>query len=141
MKTKVENWTYEGPESGVVQPRNLKGTNGRCSVKPGTEGAMVLDIAGIKFEVPRGLAEELCAALTSALRPYAGMSIFERLMDELDVVIDRLQSGDPAEDGRDPGRAEALCKSLATIRNPYQPDYPGEKERAMERWAARETED
>ena len=132
-----EEWTYNGPEHGMVQPRNLRGENGRCSVKMAEEGGVQLNIAGIKFLVTRGLAEELNAALSSALRPYAGMSIFERIMTELDTVIERLMSGDgAAEDGRDPGRAEALTRVLAMMRNPYQPDYPAEKDRAMERWEA-----
>lgn len=138
----AEHWTYEGPELGVVQPRNLRGTNGRCSVTNGGKGGTRLDIAGIKFDIPRALAEELAAALSSYLRPYAGMSIFERVMEELDTVIARLMSGDgEAEDGRDPGRAEAFTMVLAILRNPYEPKYEQEKERAMERFAAAEDED
>jgi hypothetical protein len=135
----TEHWTYEGPELGVVQPRNLKGVNGRCSVKAGDKGGTRLDIAGIKFDIPRALAEELNAALSSYLRPYAGMSIFERVMEELDTVIARLMSGDgEAEDGRDPGRAEAFCMVLAILRNTYEPDYDQERQRAMDRYAAAE---
>jgi hypothetical protein len=84
--------------------------------------------------------EELLAALTRSLRPYAGYSIFERIMEEMDAVMDRLMAGEPAEDGRDPGRAEALCRSLAMIRNPYEPDYEGERDRQMERWEKRNSE-
>lgn len=139
MGKQFEHWTYEGPELGVVQPRNLKGTNGRCHVKAGEGGGTRLDIDGIKFDVPRALAEELNAALSSFLRPYAGMSIFERVMEELDAVIGRLMSGDgTAEDGRDPGRAEAFTMVLAILRNTYQPDYEAEKERAMDRFHDRE---
>lgn len=134
-KQEIEQWTYEGPELGVVQPRNLKGVNGRCSVRAGDQGGVRLDIAGIKFDIPRPLAEELNAALASYLRPFAGLSIFERVMEELDVVIARLMSGDgQAEDGRDPGRAEAFTMVLAILRNTYDPDYDQEKERAMERF-------
>jgi hypothetical protein len=133
-----ENWTYEGPENGVVMPRNLKGNNGRVKIEPSGR-SYILDLDGIRFNIPRGLLEELVAAGTSILRPYAGLSIFERIMTELDPIIDRLMSGDgAAEDGRDPGRAEAYTRCLALIRNAYQPDYEAEKERAMERYEARE---
>lgn len=133
----AERWIYEGPENGVVMPRNLRGINGRVRVKPSGE-EFIIDLDGIRFQVPRGLLEELMAATTTAIRPYAGMSIFERIMDELDVIIDRLMSGDgQAVDGRDPGRAEAYTRALALIRNTYEPDYDGEKERAMLRWERR----
>lgn len=133
----AERWTYEGPENGVVMPRNLKGRNGRVTFEPTDKGQFIMDLDGIRFQVPRGMVEEIVAAGTTAMRPYAGMSIFDRIMDELDTVINRLMSGDgAAEDGRDPGRAEAYTMALALIRNTYQPDYEQEKERAMERWEA-----
>lgn len=132
-------WSYNGQDYSPAEPRNLKGRNGRCSVQPGENGRLDLEIDGIKFDVPHGIAQELNAALTTALRPYAGFSIFERIMEELDAVIDRLMSGDgTAEDDRDPGRAEAFCRALALIRNPYDPDYEGERERQMERYEHRQ---
>lgn len=112
-------------------------TAGTTSVQP-VKNALLMDIDGIKFQVPKGVGEELLAQLTRALRPYAGYSIFEEIMMETDAVIDRLMAGNPAEDGQDKGRAEALVKCLAMIRNPYEPDYPEEKRRQMERWKNRD---
>lgn len=109
---------------------------GATSVQP-FKNVLLMDVNGIKFHVPRGVGEELLAQLTRALRPYAGYSIFDRIMQENDAVIDRLMAGESAEDGQDKGRAEALTKCLAMIRNPYEPDYPEEKRRQMERWRKR----
>lgn len=103
-------------------------------------GDRIIDLDGMKIQIGHAACEELLAALTRSLRPYAGFSIFDRIMQELDAVIDRLQAGEPAADGRDPGRAESLCVALAIIRNPYEPDYPGEKARQMERWEKRNAE-
>lgn len=134
----LEHWIYDGPESGVVMPRNFKGQNGRVKIEPNGPG-FIINLDGMRFDIPRGLLEEMVAAGTSILRPYAGLSIFERIMTELDTVIARLMSGDgAAEDGRDPGRAEAFNMCLAIIRNTYQPDYEAEKQRAMERYQNRE---
>lgn len=97
-----------------------------------------LNLDGMRFQVGQRIAEELLGALSKALRPYAGYSIFGRIQEELDTIVDRLQSEDgAAEDGRDPGRAEALCRALAMIRNPYAPDFDAERDGAMERWEAR----
>jgi hypothetical protein len=103
-------------------------------------GDRILDLEGIRFQIGQRVAEELLAALSRSLRPYAGYSIFDCIMQDLDAVLDRLMAGEPAEDGRDPGRAEAYTKALATIRNPYEPDYPAEKDRQMERWEKRNAE-
>jgi hypothetical protein len=101
-------------------------------------GDVELIMAGIRFQLSRGVAEELLGGLTRQIRPYAGYSIFDRIMEELDTVIDRLMSGDgAAADERDPGRAEAFCRALAMIRDPYQPDYEEERKRQMERWNQR----
>jgi hypothetical protein len=97
-----------------------------------------LDLDGMRFQIGQGIAEELLAGLSGVIRPYAGYSIFDRIVQEIDAVIDRLMSGDgAAEDGRDPGRAEAFCRALALIRNPYEPDWEAERDRQMKRWEQR----
>ncbi len=121
--------------------RNGKGKNGSVAVETiGRKGDRALSFDGMKLQVGQKVAEELMAALSTSLRPWQGYSIFDRINQELDVILDRLMSGDPAEDGRDPGRAEAFTRCLAIIRNPYKPDYPEEKERQMERWRDRNGE-
>lgn len=144
-KQVLPSWVYNGDDFGsgerAVVARNVRGTNGRCAVTPAEpeEGKrsttrLVIDIDGIRFEVPRPVAEELNAALCTALRPYAGMSLFQRYTEELDTIIDRMMTGGEAEDGRDPGRAEAMCWMLALMRNSYLPDFEQEKKLAMDRW-------
>lgn len=135
----LPSWVYNGDEfgsgNGVAMPRNPRGVSGRCKVTK-VEGAtdLFLSIDGITFQMPRSLCEELNAALCTQLRPYAGLSLFERIMEQLDETIDRMMNGAEAEDGRDPGRAEAFCWTLAVIRNSYLPDFKQEKELAMARW-------
>lgn len=111
-------------------------TDGLVSVERTKTGFLVA-LDGMKFELGTGVGEELLYRLTKALRPYAGYSIFDELMLQLDAILDRLMAGEPADDGRDPGRAEAYTMALATIRNPHAPDYKKEKDRQMERWEKR----
>lgn len=115
-------------------------TTGSTSVQTSSKNQLLVDIDGIKFNVPRGVGEELLAQLSRALRPYAGYSIFDVIMMELDAVLDRMMAGNPSDDGRDPGRGEAFTMCLAAIRNPYEPDYEEEKRRQMERWRKRNKE-
>lgn len=109
------------------------------SVKSVTKcGDRVLDLDGMQIQIGHRAGEELLAALTKSYRPYAGFSIFDRIMQEMDAVMDRLMADEPAEDGRDPGRAEAFCRALALIRNPYEPDFEGERDRQVERYHRRQ---
>lgn len=82
----------------------------------------------------------------------AGKSLLEKLWDELDVVMDRLMAdGEPEnagypyhqddlEDyrswGEDRGQAQGLAFAIAIIENPYHPNMPAVKARAVERWEA-----
>lgn len=66
-----------------------------------------------------------------------GMSIRERYWEELDAIVDRLNAGEPAEDGRDPGRAEGIAWCLAVMANPYQPNIEAVREESVERAATR----
>lgn len=121
--------------------RALKGECGSVKVTAAKDGTRTVYIGGEKsLEVSKFVAEEVISALSTSLRPYAGYSIFEVIMLDLDAIIDRMMAGEEAEDGRDPGRGEAYTRCLATIRNPYQPDYPGEKARQMERYYDRNGE-
>lgn len=110
---------------------------GKAAVEKLPNGNYQVEIEQGRFEVQPSEAEDLLWALTSALRPFAGYSIADRIQQNLDVVIDRLQAGEEAEDGRDPGRAEGYTMVLAIVRNPYAPDYPGERKQQMSRWRKR----
>lgn len=122
----------------VVNGRNVKGQNGRVKIETLAKGDRSVSLDGMNFQIGQGVAEELLAALSSSLRPYQGYAIFDRIQQQLDPIMDRLMAGEPAEDGRDPGRAEAYTMILAIVRNPYKPDYPGEKARQVELFHERE---
>jgi hypothetical protein len=115
-------------------------TDGLAGVKNLPNGHLLVDVDGIKFEMVKGVGEELLASLSKALRPFSGYSIFDEIMMALDAVIDRLMASPDAEaeDGQDRGRAEAYTMALAIIRNPHKPDYPGEKNRQMIRYHKRQ---
>jgi hypothetical protein len=116
-------------------------TDGLADVKEVKKGQYEVALDGMKFGIPKGVAEELLYKLTKALRPYAGYSIFDEIMMNLDVIIDRLMAGEPAEDGRDPGRAETFTMCLAIIRNPHNPLFEEERKRQMDRYKIRMSED
>lgn len=118
-----------------VNGRNLRGVHGNAKVEkiPGSRN-YATTINGISFEISGHDAEDLMCALSTALRPHAGIAIIGRIQEELDGVMNRLMTGEVAEDGRDPGRAEAFTMAMAIFRNLYKVDYPGEKERQVERW-------
>lgn len=124
----------------MTEGRNTKGSNGSVKIEILPKGDRQIDFDGLRFQVGAKVAEELLSALSSSLRPYAGYSIFDKIMVKLDSVLDRMMAGEPQEDGRDPGRAEALTLALAIIRNPYEPNYTEEKERQMERYHERNPE-
>jgi hypothetical protein len=117
-----------------VDGKNNKGQNGRVKVETLSKGDRKIDLDGMGFQIGQAVAEELLAALSSSLRPYQGYAIFDRIQQQLDPVMDRLMAGEPAEDGRDPGRAESYTMVLAIIRNPHKADYPCEKVRQVNRW-------
>jgi hypothetical protein len=80
----------------------------------------------------------LIDVLHQTLHPHYGRSIIECIWEELDIVMDRLMSGEPEPDGRDPGRAEGLAMALALFTNTYAPDLDAVRERAVERWESRQ---
>lgn len=121
---------------GVSSGRNLKGHNGRVKVETVSKGDRQIDLDGMKFNIGQHVAEELLAALSTSLRPWQGYSIMDKIQIELDPVMARLMAREPAEDGRDPGRAEAYTMVLAIIRDPYEPNYDNEKARQVERFRA-----
>jgi hypothetical protein len=123
-----------------INGRNAKGRYGRVNIDKLPKGDRVINMDGMKFQVGQSVAEELLEVLTRSLRPNAGYSIFDKIMLELDPVLDRLKAKEPAEDGRDPGRAEAYTMMLAIVRNPYDPDYAEEQKTQMERWRKRNEE-
>lgn len=66
-----------------------------------------------------------------------GRSITQMMEDELDSIVDRLMTGQQAEDGRDPGRAEGVALCIAIIKNPYRPNLDAMRNEAMVRYEDR----
>ena len=141
-----ERWTYTGPPLGLVSPRNLRGTNGRVKVTTNTIGPRLITMDEFSLEVPQGLAWELSSALGTALRPYAGFSIFQHIMTEMDDAIDLLMAEreNQHEDEwatnpeilRLQGECHAYAVALSMVRkgNPTDEDIGEEKAQAMTRW-------
>lgn len=81
----------------------------------------------------------------------AGQSLLEKLWEELDSIMDRLMEEDqPDSDssrqdvihyGELRGQAQGVAYAIAIIEQPYKPDMPGVKDRAMERWEERNADD
>lgn len=63
-----------------------------------------------------------------------GKTLLEMLWEELDAIMDRLMTGQEAEDERDPGRAEGVAFCIAVFQNPYAPNINVVRDQAMDRW-------
>lgn len=74
------------------------------------------------------------AAVNAGGSQCAGKSVYEQLWEELMAIMERLMTGQEAEDGRDPGRAEGVAHALAVFTNPYLPNIEAIRDEAMERW-------
>jgi hypothetical protein len=144
----LENWKYTGPDSGLVLPRNLRGINGRVEVSPNYKGRRTIKMDGFTVDLPQGLAWELSSALSTALRPFAGFSIFEQIMTSLDAAVDELmaeiESYDEDDEEREmapeilelKGEIGGYITVMCIMRG--SDDTQGEKARAMERYNARQ---
>jgi len=71
----------------------------------------------------------------------AGKSIVEIMWEELDTIVERIMTGEEAEDGRDPGRAEGVAMCISIISNPYLPNLPAVREEAIRRFEAAQEEE
>lgn len=74
------------------------------------------------------------AAVNAGGSACGGKTILEMLWEELDAVVDRLMTGQEAEDGRDPGRAEGMALAIAVMQNPYRPSWEAVRDQAVARW-------
>lgn len=70
-----------------------------------------------------------------------GPSIYDKVWERLDDIMDRLMNpGSEAEDGRDPGRAEATAYIIAIFENPAAPDIQAVRAEAVRRYKERAAE-
>lgn len=76
-----------------------------------------------------------------SLRPiYGGGTLIENLWAEMDAIMERLMTGQEAEDGGDRFRAEELAWVLAIVTNAYDPSVDRIRKETMERWEISQTE-
>jgi hypothetical protein len=64
----------------------------------------------------------------------AGRSLLEIMWEELNAIMERLMSGNAADDGRDPGRAEGVAYCIAVVQQPYNPSIDSVRQQAMQHW-------
>lgn len=74
------------------------------------------------------------AAVNAGGSACGGRTLLELMWDELDTITDRLMTGQEAEDGRDPGRAEGMAYAIAVMQNPYRPSWEQVRDQAVARW-------
>ncbi len=72
-------------------------------------------------------------------RSCAGRSIKEILEGELDDIIERMMTGQAADD--DKGKAQGVAYCIAVFTNPYSPNVPAIKNEAMLRWEDKQEEE
>jgi hypothetical protein len=111
-------------EGGDVFLEVTHGPHSHTAVTPGMLPSIAL-AAGDCLRAAAGNAPQAMCA---------GKSLYEMVQDELFTVYERLAGGTPADDGRDPGRAEALAYVVAMFDNPYAPNIEQVRERCVEWW-------
>lgn len=86
-------------------------------------------------------APEASTLEQQSLRPiYGGGTLIENLWAEMDAIMERLMTGQQAEDGGDRFRAEELAWVLAIVTNAYDPSVDRIRAETMERWNAAQLE-
>lgn len=76
------------------------------------------------------------AVANSGGHACGGKTILEFMWERLMDVVERLMTGQEAEDGQDVGRAEGIAWCIAVFQNPYAPNIDGVRGQAMELWEA-----
>lgn len=105
------------------------------SVDSAYSTAEAAEFAAARGDQPWGVEEVRIPLHRPSLRPiYGGPTLLEALWNEMDVLMERLMTGEAAEDGGDRYRAEELAWVLAIVENAYNPDMDRIRAKAMERW-------
>ena len=121
---------------GNVYAQNRKGEGIVLGVSTGDNlGTRTTESPAMLPSIALAAGDCLRAAAGNAPQAMcAGKSLYEMVQDELFTVYERLAGGTPADDGRDPGRAEALAYVVAMFDNPYAPNIEQVRERCVEWW-------
>lgn len=86
------------------------------------------------------IVDELTLHRRSVLPVYGGPTLLEALWSEMDVLMERLMTGQDAEDGGDRFRAQELAWVIAIVTNAYAPSVDAVRVEAMGRWNAAQQE-
>lgn len=87
---------------------------------------------GIRLTLTRAAGEVMIDVIYSALHPYAGRSISQIMMRQLDEVVERLMTKQ-AEEG-DVFLARGMAMTIACMRNPVAPDWEAIRDEAVSRY-------
>lgn len=117
------------------EPANLRMTVWMNESQGSTTPALHPQVAILASDVLRA------AAVNAGGAACGGQTILEGLWEELMAIMERLMTGQDAEDGKDPGRAEGVAYAIAVMQNPYRPSVDSVREQAMERWEEEQAKD
>ncbi len=110
--------------------------------KPGQQRSMRVGVNGqtkatelpaMNPEHANVLSDLLRAAVVNAGgTSCGGKSLYELVWEEMMAILERLMTGQEAED--DVGAARAIAWVLAVMQNPYLPNVDAVRQQAMEKW-------
>jgi hypothetical protein len=119
-----------------VETRGKPGQQRQMRAGSNTSSGSRTDTVGTEWLNPEHanvLSDLLRAAVVNAGgTSCGGKSLYELVWDEMMVILDRLMTGQAAED--DVGAARAIAWVLAVMQNPYLPNVDAVREQAMEKW-------
>jgi hypothetical protein len=72
------------------------------------------------------------AAVSAGGSACGGQTLLELMWDELMTIIERLMTGQDAEDDR--GMAQGMAYAIAIMQNPYRPNVDAIRVQAMDKW-------
>ncbi len=131
--------------SGHLYAKRVEDAKGRPVIVGGSHGVNVnhtTETAYMEPEQANTLSDLLRAAYAnSGTQACGGKTLLEVMWEELMAIYERLVTGQEAEDGRDPGRAEGLAYAISVMNNPYLPNIEHVRTQAAERWDNMENND
>lgn len=115
----------------------------REETQDGTQIWLGAHVSGTKAEETPALTLQAATVSADLLRmavansggsACGGKTILEFMWERLMAVVERLMTGQQAEDGHDVGRAEGIAWCIAVFQNPYKPNIDAVRAEAMQLW-------
>lgn len=138
--TKQEKTTWSSGRVRVVrQGQDQRRDNGKANltvmVSTGPGARQVKAMPELLASEATLISDVLrAAAVNAGGSACGGQTLLELMWEELMAVMDRLMTGQEAEDGKDPGRAEGVAYAIAIMQNPYLPNLDAVREQALDKW-------